>query len=450
MAEPYVNDVRQDSRRVILAISVGTFIHGYDTLLYGYFATVFAVLFFPPGNPTAALINTFAIFAIGYAMRPLGGIVFGHIGDRIGRRPALVASILVGAVGTLGIGLLPSYARVGLWAPMLLLGCRLLQGFSTGGKYVGSNVLLLEHAPQGRSGRRVSLNSVAGYLGIAAAGGTSLLLAAVLTEEQLTSWGWRLPFFTALPLAAVGFYTRLRIPDSPAFQATEAKRPRFPLGAALRHGWRGILVYSGWMVMVGLGGYLLHTYMASYLKTVIGMDSADAFAANLAAVGALAAGAILGGVLIDRYPPWIVGFVAALGVALTVVPGFMLIRHGSVAAAILGLVMWGVCIGVAATLGATLTKTQFPVEIRYTASAFAHNVTVTLFGTTAPIVSTFLIGRTGNRLAPAWYLVVMACVAMAVAVFALRRMPRGGVATPSSPQTDVARPSDRQSPVTAA
>jgi MHS family proline/betaine transporter-like MFS transporter len=284
----------------------------------------------------------------------------------------------------------------------------------------------------------VSLNSVAGYLGIAAAASTSLLLATVLTEEQLTSWGWRLPYFTALPLAAVGFYTRLRIPDSPEFQAGAAKRPRFPLGAALRHGWRGILVYSGWIVMVGLGGYVLHTYMASYLKTVIGMDSAGAFGANLAAVALLAVGAILGGVLIDRYPPWIVGFTAAMGIALTVVPGFMLIRQGSVAAAILGQSVWAVCVGVSATLGATLTKTQFPVEIRYTASAFAHNVTVTLFGTTAPIVSTLLIDRTGNRLAPAWYLVVMACVAMAVAVFPLRRVPRDAVATPGSPQSGVA------------
>jgi MHS family proline/betaine transporter-like MFS transporter len=424
MAQASVSDVRRDSRRIIMAISVGTFIHGYDNLLYGYFATVFAVLFFPPGDPTAGLINTFVIFAVGYAMRPLGGIVFGHVGDRIGRRLALVASILAGAVGTLGIGLLPTYASIGLWAPVLLLCCRLLQGFSSGGKYVGSNVLLLEHAPQGWFGRRVSLNSVAGYLGIAAAASTSLLLATVLTEEQLTSWGWRLPFFTALPLAAVGFYTRLRIPDSPEFQAAEDRRPRFPLGAALRHGWRGILVYSGWIVMVGLGGYLLHSYMASYLKTVVGMDSAGAFGANLAGVAVLATGAILGGVLIDRYPPWIVGFTAALGIALTVVPGFLLIRQGSVAAAILGQAMWGVCVGVSATLGATLTKTRFPVEIRYTASAFAHNATVSLFGSTAPIVSTFLIDRTGNRLAPAWYLVAMACVAMSVAVFALRRAPR--------------------------
>jgi MHS family proline/betaine transporter-like MFS transporter len=338
------------------------------------------------------------------------------------------------ALGTLGIGLLPAYASIGLWAPALLLGCRLLQGFSVGGEYVGANVMILEHAEKERSGRRVSANTVAGYLGIAAAGSTSLLLATVLTEEQLMSWGWRLPFFFALPLVGVGLYLRLRIPDSPEFRAATAKRVRFPLGAALRHGWRGILVYGGWIVMVGLGGYVLHTYMASYLKTVVGMDSAGAFGANLAAVAILAIGAVLGGILVDRYPPWIVGFAAALGVALTVVPGFMIIRHGSVVTAILGQAMWGVCLGVAATLGSTLTKSLFPVEMRYTATAFAHNVTVTLFGTTAPYVSAFLIDRTGNRLAPAWYLVIMACVAMTTAVTALRKAPRGAALAPGLPQ----------------
>jgi MHS family proline/betaine transporter-like MFS transporter len=429
-----VIDTGQSSRRTTLAVSVGTFIAGYDNLLYGYFATVFAVVFFPPGDSAAGLIKTFLIFAVGFAVRPLGGMFFGHIGDRIGRRPALVASILSMALGTLGIGLLPTYATIGLWAPALLLACRLLQGFSVGGEYVGANVMILEHASAERSGRHVSANSVAGYLGIAAAGSTSLLLATVLTEAQLTAWGWRLPFFFALPLVGVGLYLRLRIPDSPAFQAAEAKRLRFPLGTALRHGWRGILVYGGWISMVGLGGYVLHTYMASYLKVVIGMDSAGAFGANLAAVAILASGALLGGVLVDRYPPWIVGFSAALGIALTVVPGFLLIRQGSVAAAILGQAMWGVCLGVAATLGSTLTKSQFPVEMRYTAAAFAHNVTVTLFGTTAPYVATYLIDRTGNRLAPAWYLVAMACVAMMVALFALRGTPRPAVVAPGLPR----------------
>ncbi len=440
MTERTVADPVRESRRVTLAVSVGTLIEGYDSLLYGYFASVFARLFFPSDDPTAGLLNTFAIFALGFAARPLGGIVFGHLGDRVGRRGPLVASILVMAAATLGIGLLPTYASIGLWAPALLLGCRLLQGFSVGGEYVGANVLILEHAAVGRSGRRVSANQVAANLGIAAGGATSLLLASVLSEAQLMSWGWRLPFLFAVPLAVVGLYLRLRIPDSSAFRAVEANRLRFPLGVALRRAWRGMVIYGAWFAMVGLGGFLLFAYLASYLKTVVGMDSAEAFGANLAAVVAIGAGAVLGGVLVDRYPPWIVGLVCALGVAVTVVPGFMIVNEGSVAAAIIGQALWAVGIGVATTLGATLAVALFPTEMRYAATGFAHNVSVTLFGTTAPYASAWLVEQTGNRLAPAWYLVFMASVAVAVAVFGLRTASaRAVVASVASRPCDATR-----------
>jgi MHS family proline/betaine transporter-like MFS transporter len=437
MRRQKVIDTESGSRRATLAISVGTLIEGYDSLLYGYFASTFARLFFPPDDPTAGLLNTFAIFALGFAARPLGGIVFGHLGDRIGRRGPLVASILVMAAATLGIGLLPTYAAIGLWAPALLLVCRLLQGFSVGGEYVGANLLIMEQATPGRAGRRVSVNQLASTLGIAAGGATSLLLASALTEAQLASWGWRLPFLFAVPLAVVGLYLRLRIPDSTAFKAAGATPLRFPLGTAMRRSWRGMLVYGAWFAMVGLGGFLLLAYLASYLKTVVGMDSAGAFGANLAAVLTIGAGALLGGVLVDRYPPWIVGVASALGVAVTVVPGFMIVQQGSVLAAIVGQAMWGACIGVATTLGATLALTQFPAEMRYAATGFAHNMTVTLFGTTAPYMSAWLISQTGNRIAPAWYLVFVACTGAAVAGLALRSSPdRAGGGASTAPSQD--------------
>ena len=318
-------------------------IESYDLLLYGYFATVFAQLFFPRSDPTAALLNTFAIFAVGFAARPLGGIVFGHIGDRLGRRTALVASILVMAGAALAIGLLPTYRSIGVWAPLLLLVCRLLQGFSAGGEIIGANILILEHAAAGRSGRWVSANQAAVQAGPAAAATTSLVLAQALSEAQLASWGWRLPFFAAVPLALVGLYLRLRIPDSPAFQAVEAERLAFPLGAALRTVKRGMLIYGGWLAMIGLGGYLLIAYMASYLIRVVGMDPAGAFGATLAAVVILAAGAVAGGYLVDRYPPRLVALAAAIGVTLTAVPSFLIVQQGSVVAAILGQVLVGGC-----------------------------------------------------------------------------------------------------------
>jgi MHS family proline/betaine transporter-like MFS transporter len=405
---------------VVVAASLGTAIESYDLLLYGFFATTFAELFFPSSDPTAALLNTFAIFAAGFAARPLGGIVFGHIGDRVGRRTALAASILVMAGAALAIALLPTYHSIGVWAPSLLLLCRLLQGFSAGGELVGANVLVLEHAAVGRAGRWVSVNVAAVQAGAAAAATTSLVLVQALSEEQFASWGWRLPFLAAVPLALIGLYLRLRIPDSLALQDAEAGRQAFPLGAALRTAKRAMLIYGAWVAMLGLGGYLLVAYMASYLIRVVGLDSAGAFGATLAGIGTLAAGVIAGGFLVDRYPPRLVALTAAIGIAVTAVPSFLVVQQGSVVAAILGQAAWAVSLGIATTFGATLSLSLFPPEVRYTATGFAHNMSVTLFGSTAPYVCTWLIDRTDNPIIPAWYLVVVALISLTVASTALR------------------------------
>jgi MFS transporter, MHS family, proline/betaine transporter len=408
------------SRRVVIAASIGTAIETYDLFLYGYFATTFAQLFFPRGDPTAALLNTFAIFAVGFAVRPLGGIFFGHVGDRLGRRRALATSILLMAGATLAIGLLPTYRSIGLWAPLLLLLCRLLQGFSFGGEFVGANIMVLEHAARGRSGQWVSANIVAVYAGAAAAATTSLVLARVLSDAELASWGWRLPFFASVPLALVGLYLRWRIPDSPAFRAVEARRLAFPLGAALRTAKRGMLVYGAWWVMVQLAFYMLTVYMASYLIRVVGMDPVGAFTAGLAVVVILATGAVAGGYLVDRYPLRLVALASAIGIALTAVPSFIIVQRGSVLAAILGQLLWALSLGIAATFGSTLSLSQFPAKLRYTATGFAHNLGVTLFGGTAPYVSTWLVDRTGSPIAPGWYLVVVALVCLTVAGTAVR------------------------------
>ncbi len=418
MSGPGATTNGNGARRTVIAASIGTMIEGYDLLLYGYLAGILAGQFFPSSDPTAALLGTFAIFAVGFAVRPLSGIIFGHIGDRLGRRVALVSSILVMAGATLAIGLLPTYHAVGAWAPVLLLICRLMQGFSVGGEYVGANILILEHSAE-RPGRSVAANQVATYLGTAFAAATSLVLARVLTEPELVAWGWRVPFLAAAPLALLGLYLRLRITDSPLFGATQVKRPRLPLVGALRTAKRAMLVFAGWLVMVTLGGYLLFGYMSTYLTHVVGLESDAAFAANLAAVLALAAGAVAGGYLVDRYPPRVVAVICAIGVTVTVVPGFLTIQQGSVGAAILGQVMWAGFVGISATLSALLSVLLFPIQVRYTGTAFAYNLTVTLFGGTAPYVSTWLVANTGNPIAPAWYLTVVALIGLTTALSAL-------------------------------
>lgn len=406
------------SRRAVVTSGLGTFIEGYDILLYAYLAGFLAQQFFPSADPTTALLDTFAIFAVGFLARPAGGLLFGHIGDRLGRRTALVSSIVLVAGATLAIGLLPAYDKIGRAAPALLLACRLLQGLSIGGEYVGANILILEHAGPGRYGRAVSVNQVASYLGAAGAAATSLLLTAALTPEQMTAWGWRLPFLTALPLGLVVLYLRLRMPESPAVGRQPSTA--LPLAVAARTAKRGMLVFAGWLTMVTLGGFLLFGYMPTYLNRVVGLGPVAAFAVSLGGLAALAAGAITGGYLVDRYPPRTVAIGAALGVAVTIGPSFVVMQHGTVAAALAGQVAWAWCVGVGATVSALLSVTRFPAPIRYTATALAYNVTVVLLGGTAPYVSTWLVARAQTPLAPAGYLVVMALVALGTAIVGLR------------------------------
>jgi MHS family proline/betaine transporter-like MFS transporter len=418
------------SRRAIVTTGIGTVIEGYDILLYGYLAGILAEQFFPAADPTVGLLNTFAIFAVGFVARPLGGLAFGHIGDRFGRRTALLSSIFLMAVSTLLIGLLPTYHTVGAAAPALLLACRVLQGLSIGGEYVGANILVLEHADRGRSGRSVSTNQVASYLGAAAAATISLLVTTVLTPAQLAAWGWRLPFLAAVPLGLIVLYLRVRMPESPMSAVARRSGPAVPLVVAVRTAKRGMLVYAGWLSMVTVGGFFLFSYMPTYLHRVVNLSPGAAYGANLAGLVALMTGAIAGGYLVDRLGPRGVGIACAAGVAVTVGPSFLLMQQGTVVAALLGQLLWAACIGASATVSGLLSIIEFPAPIRYTATALAYNVTVALLGGTAPYVSTWLIARTHSPLAPAAYLVVMALVALTTAVVGMRSRRRAPVGLP--------------------
>jgi MHS family proline/betaine transporter-like MFS transporter len=194
-----------------------------------------------------------------------------------------------------------------------------------------------------------------------------------------------------------------------------------------------MLIYGAWFAMVGVGSYLLQGYLASYLIRVVGLDSTGAFTAGLVAVLSLGAGAVTGGYLMDRYPARVVAATCAAGIALTVVPGFLVIQRGTVAAAIAGEVPLALCLGIGATFGATLSVALFPVRVRYTAVGFAHNVSLTLFGSTAPFVSAWLIGRTGSPVTPAWYVMAVALAAVAVAVIALRTPAERQAVAPGTP-----------------
>jgi len=425
-------------RRVVVAGSVGTFIELYDLVVYGYFATILAERFFPEEDPTAALLATFAIFAVGFFVRPFGAIIFGHVGDRFGRRPALAASLLLMTVATVAFGLLPTYSTVGVLAPALLLLCRLVQGLSASAEIPGAQLLILEYAPAGQRGRAVSINNAAGQLAAAAAAAVGLILASRLTPEQLGDWGWRLAFLLAAPIGLVGLYVRLRLLDTPAFLAlgARARTGAAPLTRALRTAKRGMLVFLIWMAVVSLGVYVVVGYLPSYLIQTAGLPRSDALTANLVAVVTLAASSVLGGYLVDRLPLRQVAIGVMVGVCVAAVPGFLIINeYRNLVSALIGQSLWAIFLGATYTVGTLMAVRLFPAAVRFSATAVALNVGVALFGSTAPYVCTWLVSTTANPIAPGLYLLVAAIGGLLATVFGLTRH---DLESPAAPEAEPA------------
>jgi MHS family proline/betaine transporter-like MFS transporter len=208
--------------RAITGASIGNLVEWFDFAVYGYLATYIAANFFPSNNPTASLLSTFAVFAAAFFVRPLGGIFFGPLGDRIGRQRVLATVIILMSVATFAIGLLPTYATIGVLAPILLVVARLLQGFSAGGEFGGGATFLAEYSPDDRRGFLVSWLEFSTLIGFILGSGVVLVLNSSLGEDAMTAWGWRIPFLIAGPLGAVGLYIRLRLEDTPEFRALES------------------------------------------------------------------------------------------------------------------------------------------------------------------------------------------------------------------------------------
>ncbi len=269
-------------RKVLTASFTGNFVEWFDYASYGYFATVIAAVFFPEIAPQAALLATFAVFAISFVIRPIGGIVWGSIGDRIGRKTALSWSILIMSGATTVIALLPSYHQIGMLAPVLLLLVRMVQGFSASGEYAGATSFLAEYAPPAKRGFYTSMVPASTAAGLMAGSLMSALLFSQLETAQLHGWGWRLPFLLAFPLGLVGLYIRLKLEDTPKFRELEARHhveatPTRELFTTYR---KPIVRAFAVTCLNAVGFYLILSYMPTYLITEMGMEESASFLAN--------------------------------------------------------------------------------------------------------------------------------------------------------------------------
>lgn len=409
------------ARRVTIAGSIGTIVEYYDFAVYGLLAATMAQLFFPDESTTVALIATFALFAISFLVRPIGGIIFGHIGDRHGRRRALSATITLMCVSTALIGVLPTHATIGIAAPVLLLLLRILQGLAAGGELGGAATYIAESSPDSRRGLLCSFTQSASVAGTLVATIVILVVTFFVSIEP-ESWGWRIPFLLSLPLGAVGLIIRFKLEDSPAFLAIAEKgeTAKAPIVDLLRHEWRSVLRVVGITAPATAGFYIIFIYSVTYLQQQISLPAAISTSlASATLVLAVIAIPVFGHIA-DRVGRRKVLGTASLALILFSYPAFLLLNQGVVWIAFCALIFLGLC--QAAIMGPLLATCaeQFYARARYTGFSLGFNVATSLFGGTAPLVATALIALTGDPRSPAFILIVLSIPTLATVVFALK------------------------------
>ncbi|MFJ7767392.1 glycine betaine/L-proline transporter ProP [Streptomyces sp. NPDC097107] len=401
-------------RRAVKAAALGNAMEWFDFGVYSYIAVTLGKVFFPSGNPTAQLLSTFGAFAAAFLVRPLGGMVFGPLGDRVGRQKVLALTMIMMAAGTFAIGLIPSYATIGVWAPVLLLLARLVQGFSTGGEYAGASTFIAEYAPDKRRGflgSWLEFGTLAGYIGGA---GLVTLMTALLSDGDLTSWGWRIPFLIAGPMGIIGLYLRMRLEETPAFAAeldkAEATRPKVPLRDMITGQWRALLLCVGLVLVFNVTDYMLLSYMPSYLTSELKYDETHGLLVVLAVMALMMVVQPFAGALTDRVGRRPVIAAGCAGFLLLSVPALLLIREGSLLAVGLGMAALGLLLVCFTASMPSALPALFPTRVRYGSLSIGFNVSVSLFGGTTPLVVTALIGATGDMMMPAYYMMAAAVI----------------------------------------
>ncbi|GAB91162.1 MFS transporter [Gordonia rhizosphera] len=405
-------------RKAIAASALGNATEWYDYGVYAATATYLTDAFFPGDLGT---LGTMLGFAISFVLRPLGGFIWGPIGDRIGRRAVLALTIVLISGATALIGVLPTHAVAGVWAPVLLILLRVIQGFSTGGEYGGAATFMAEYAPDSKRGRYGSFLEFGTLGGFVLGSAVVLSLDLVLTDSAMETWGWRIPFFLALPLGLVGLYLRSHVDESPVFSELSEehkleKSPGAELVDLLKQYWRPVLTMGGMVIALNVVNYTLLAYMPTYLENTIGMSSDTGTTVIL--IGELVMMAVIPyfGALSDRTgrkPMW---WTSLIGLFVLAIPLYWLMGQGF-GWAIIGFVILGLLyIPQLATISATFPA-MFPTQVRYAGFAISYNVATAAFGGTAPLVNESVVDNTGWDLFPAMYMMGACAIGMVAMVY---------------------------------
>lgn len=410
----HVTRTRGKGFRDTAAGIIGNVLEWYDFAAFGFLAPYIAVAFFPSDNEFAGLIKTFAIFAVGYLMRPLGAVLFGHIGDRVGRREALLLSVIMMIVPTILLGMLPTYAAVGITAPVLLLLLRLVQGLSIGGEFTASATFVSELAPKGRKGLHASLTMLGAIVGILLGSGVAMILTSTLGEDAMNQWAWRVPFLMGILLGGVAFWMRRSMSISPEMSDIHAGREErdHPLIDVLKNHRPALLRLASVVLMQGASFYVIFVWLSTYLKEIVQFQVEDPLLLNTIGLACLLPVIPLAGWLSDRFGRRALLMTAGTGILVISWPLFLVFQEGDSGMILIGLILFAVFIGMAQGPTPAMMTELFPPEVRLTGIGLGYNVTLALFGGTAPLISTWLITTTGTPTAPAFYLMGAAVISL--------------------------------------
>jgi len=408
---------RTNARRTVLAGAVGSAIEFFDFGIYSFLATMLAASFFPKADPTAGLLYTFAVFGVAFVVRPLGGIWLSHVGDTRGRRFALALSVSLMAVATALIGLLPTYASIGVWAPILLVVLRCVQGASAGGEIGSAATYVSEVSPDRKRGLFTSTTQVGTLFGTMLASLAVVVVSVVLTREQMQEWGWRIPFLVSFPLGMVALIIRYRLAESGQFVRAEnaGKIERIPFVSVITTHRRALLTVFCMSLVSYASYYLVFTYLSVYFQRQ-GLMSVSMATWTTSIVVLVAAISIpFWGALSDRVgrKPLIIG--ACIGNLVIPYPAFLMMSHSPAAAVVAQLILGQLEAAYLATILTTYCEI-FPVRVRLSGLSLGHNLAALVAGGMAPYMATWLIAKSGNAFAPAWMLIGTACVSLCAAL----------------------------------
>jgi MFS transporter, MHS family, proline/betaine transporter len=403
-------------RRAVAASAMGNCIEWFDFGVYsaGAITATIGKVFFPTHNTTSAVLSSFAVLAVAFVVRPFGGFFFGPLGDKFGRQKVLATTIILMSCSTFVIGVLPTYRSIGIFAPILLILARMVQGFSTGGEYGGAATFIAEYAPDKRRGFLGSWLEFGTLTGFVLGSSLVLIVNLILPSSAMDAWGWRIPFLVALPLGLVGLYLRTKLEDTPAFRdmSKAGKVARSPLRDTLTNNWRMILNLIGIVFLLNVADYTLLTFMPTFMTSDLGFSDTTSQIVTISVEVCMMIVITFIGRLSDRIGRKPLLMTAAIGYVVLSFPAVALMIAGGTFRLVLGFAILGaLLVLMLAVIGSTFPA-MFPTKVRYGSFAIGYNLSTSAFGGTAPFVITALITATGTNFIPAYYLIIAGLVAI--------------------------------------